>query len=303
MTPLNPRNPRYCPAGGIEDSEDSEASHGFAGAAICEYELVAMEHAGEVCSLGDRPGAVHASNQATKGRQAVSRRNEVTAKETRALQLRSQGRRLDEIAADLGYADASGAHRAINRALAKHQATGVEEYRAMSTAQLDELDAQAATIMGLPGVGASDLLRAIEARRKIVHSRGEVLGIKHAEKVHAAGAEFVAPDAGNGTLVLLSLDEAPTDVLPEGLEAVGVIPEGTLVIFMDPVCGLRPAGVGTFCREGRLVRGNVLLRCEPEELETFLRWKRERMEERWRVMGTELIGPVPKQVIEVDPKA
>lgn len=214
----------------------------------------------------------------------MSRRNEITVKETTALQLRSQGRRLDEIAAELGYADASGAYRAIERALRKHQTVGVEEYRAMSSAQLDELDAQAAAITAMPGVGAGDLLKAIETRRKIVLSRGEVLGMKAAQQAGNGPGEGVGgndlpfPEAGSGTITILNLSNAPTDVLPEDLEAIGVVPEGIFVIGINP--DWQPERlVRTFAAEGRLLRGNVLFTAT--DIGPWLEWLREEREARW----------------------
>lgn len=205
----------------------------------------------------------------------MSRKAEITQKETQALQLRSQGRRLDEIAVELGYADASGAHRAIERALRKHQTIGVEEYRAMSTAQLDELDAQAAAITALPGVGAGDLLKAIETRRKIVLSRGEVLGLKGQQGAANGGSrgDFEAPEGGATTVTVMSLDDTPVDVLPPDLEPVGQVPSGVLVIRIDP--DWKPHSLPyVFAREGRLLRGNILFRAE--DLRDWLEWRRER---------------------------
>ncbi|MFI7583158.1 hypothetical protein ACH9DO_05120 [Kocuria sp. M1N1S27] len=205
----------------------------------------------------------------------MNRKNEITAKETKALQLRSQGRRLDEIAAELDYADASGAHRAIERALRKHQAIGVEEYRALSAAQLDELDAQAAAITAMPGVGAGDLLKAIETRRKIVLSRGEVLGLKGSQGAAHGGDQgnSEAPDGGLATITVMSLDDTPVDVLPPDLDPVGQIPPGVLVIRMDPDWKPRHLPF-VFAREGRLLRGNMLFRAE--DLRDWLEWRHER---------------------------
>lgn len=207
-------------------------------------------------------------------------KHEAAERENKAVQLRAQGKRLDEIAKALGYADPSGAHRAISRALSKQQAIGIEEYRAMSAAHLDELDAQAAATMSLPGVGIGDMLRAIETRRKIVLSRGEVLGIK--QTMSAANvATTMAPDAGPSTLTVVILDGAPAEVLPPNLEAVAVIPTETYVIGIDPDWALPPAGIGVFSRDGKLKLGNLLVKCEPQELASFLAWHRQQSEARW----------------------
>lgn len=89
------------------------------------------------------------------------------------------------------------------------------------------------------------------------------------------------PDAGAGFLNVVSLDGAPTDVLlPRAFEAVGIISPDTVLVILDPDWQLPPAGIGIFSREGKLKRGNTLLRCEPEELEPFLEWRRAQRDER-----------------------
>ena len=88
------------------------------------------------------------------------------------------------------------------------------------------------------------------------------------------------PDAGAGFLNVVSLDGAPTDVLPRAFEAAGIIPPDTVLVILDPDWQLPPAGIGIFSRDGKLKRGNTLLRCEPEELEPFLEWRRAQRDER-----------------------
>ena len=80
------------------------------------------------------------------------------------------------------------------------------------------------------------------------------------------------PDAGAGFLNVVSLDGAPTDVLPRAFEAAGIIPPDTVLVILDPDWQLPPASIGIFSREGKLKRGNTLLRCEPEELAGSIAW-------------------------------
>lgn len=113
--------------------------------------------------------------------------------------------------------------------------------------------------------------------------RGELIGYGKALERAQVAAEAEAddmPDAGPGFLNVVSLDGAPTDVLPRQFEAVGVIPPDTVVVILDPDWQLPPAGIGIFSRDGKLKRGNTLLRCEPEELEPFLEWRRAQRDER-----------------------
>lgn len=210
-------------------------------------------------------------------------RTEVTAKETRALELRAQGRSMAEIADELGYADESGASRAISRAMAKNQAVGVEAFRSYGWGLLEEIDRQAATVVDSPGASDSDRLRALDLRRRVLQDRGDLVGYAKALERTAAQQDAEAaemPDAGAGFINVVSLDDAPTEVLPRQMEAVGTVPPDTVAIIMDPDWQLRPAGLGVFCREGKLKRGNVLLRCEPEELAPFLAWRRAQKDER-----------------------
>ena len=69
----------------------------------------------------------------------------------------------------------------------------------------------------------------------------------------------------------------------EGQTLAGMLPEtppDTVLVILDPDWQLPPASIGIFSREGKLKRGNTLLRCEPEELEPFLEWRRAQRDER-----------------------
>lgn len=226
-----------------------------------------------------------------------NRRVEVSEKETKALSLRAQGKSLAEIAEAVGYESESGASRAISRAMAKNQAVGVDAFRAYGWGLLEEIDRQAATVVDSPGASDSDRLKALDLRRRVLQDRGDLIGYAKALERAQASEETEAdgmPDAGAGFLNVVSLDDAPTEVLPRQMEAVGTVPPDTVVIIMDPDWQLRPAGLGVFCREGKLKRGNVLLRCEPEELAPFLAWRRAQKDERHAQAraGRGLTGPV-----------
>jgi hypothetical protein len=212
-----------------------------------------------------------------------NRRVEVSEKETKALSLRAQGKSLAEIAEAVGYESESGASRAISRAMAKRQAVGVDAFRSYGWGLLEDIDRQAAAVVDSPGASDSDRLRALDLRRRVLQDRGNLIG--YAKALERAAAQQDAetadmPDAGPGFLNVVSLDGVPTEVLPKEFEAVGMIPADTVVILLDPDWQLPPAGIGVFSRDGKLKRGNMLLRCEPEELEPFLEWRRAQQEER-----------------------
>lgn len=212
-----------------------------------------------------------------------NRRVEVSEKETKALSLRAQGKSLAEIAEAVGYESESGASRAISRAMAKNQAVGVDAFRAYGWGLLEEIDRQAATVVDSPGASDSDRLKALDLRRRVLQDRGDLIGYAKALERAAAQQDAEAaemPEPGEAFLNVISLDGAPKEVLPKMMEAVGVVPPDAVVIAMDPDWALPPAGFGVFSRAGKLKLGNTLLRCEPEELEPWRAWRRERKDQR-----------------------
>ncbi|MBR7832483.1 hypothetical protein KDL01_04395 [Actinospica durhamensis] len=71
-------------------------------------------------------------------------------KDARAVQLRTQGMSLDQIAAELGYRHAASALKAISRALAAVPAASVGEYRELQNRQLDYMTATALEMLVNP---------------------------------------------------------------------------------------------------------------------------------------------------------
>jgi hypothetical protein len=205
--------------------------------------------------------------------------------EARVLELRAQGLTVDQIAADesVGITTASGVAKALRRAMEKDRSVAVQAFRGYAWKELDEINRQAAAILESATASDGDRLRALDLRRRVLSDRGELVGYgKAVERAQAAAEAEIEemPDAGAGFMNLVSLDGAPTDVLPRVMEAVGVIPPDTVVVLLDPDWQLPPAGIGVFSRAGQLKRGNTLLRCEPEELEPFLEWRRAQRDER-----------------------
>jgi len=89
-----------------------------------------------------------------------------------AIQLRKQGLTLDDIAAQCGYSDRSGAHRAITRALERAVMEEANELRTLELMRLDEMFAECyALFMDRENKGrlfALDRLLAIsKARREL----------------------------------------------------------------------------------------------------------------------------------------
>lgn len=64
---------------------------------------------------------------------------EVRERETKAVQLRQAGVTYDQIAKAVGFADESGAYKAVRRAIERRQYDAVDDLRAMELDRLDEL--------------------------------------------------------------------------------------------------------------------------------------------------------------------
>ena len=95
----------------------------------------------------------------------------VIERRTRAVELARSGMSYDDIAQRLGYANRSGAWKAVQASLKAVQADTVDEYRALS---LDRLEAMLAVVW--PAAMDGDL-KAVAAVRRIVDAECRVLGL------------------------------------------------------------------------------------------------------------------------------
>lgn len=116
---------------------------------------------------------------------------ESAERDAQAARLRSQGHGLREIAEQLGYADTSGASRAITRALQAIPAAAVAELRTLESERLDQL-----LLKLQDGIEAGDT-KAIAEARKVSESRRRLHGLDGAVKVDmnvlaAPGGELAA---------------------------------------------------------------------------------------------------------------
>lgn len=127
-------------------------------------------------------------------------------KQRRALELRTEGRTLDQIADELGYADKSGAHRAITAALDRHEAAAVDEYRDLEAARLNELQ-QAIW----PLAKAGDI-PAVTACVRIIDRRARLLGLDAPVLVDVnATAATVDLDGAVARLLEVARNQPATD--------------------------------------------------------------------------------------------
>ena len=124
---------------------------------------------------------------ATRGRltvRTIAQRN----REARALNLRKGGFSYDAIAAELGYADRSGAYRAIQRALARTLSEPADELRKLEVERLDDLWRRTQVILATrhavlyqgADTGFDDpgpRLKAIEVGIRVMERRAKLLGL------------------------------------------------------------------------------------------------------------------------------
>lgn len=96
---------------------------------------------------------------------------EIVERRTRAVELVAAGHSYDEVAAELGYANRSGAWQAVQASLRAVQADTVEEYRALT---LDRLEALLAVVW--PKAMTGDI-QAVAAARRIIDAECRVLGL------------------------------------------------------------------------------------------------------------------------------
>lgn len=143
--------------------------------------------------------------EATPGRGQngkFTRTVETAEKDAKAALLRSRGLSFSEIAAQLDFADSSGAHRAYRRALAAVPVEAVGELRALETQKLDAMERTAwAALMrtyhlaqhgkividpdGNPVEDVGPKLAAIDRLLKIAERRARLLGLDAPTRIEA----------------------------------------------------------------------------------------------------------------------
>lgn len=115
--------------------------------------------------------ASHRRSKVTGERQPTQANVEVTDKERQALELRKAGATLDQIAKQLGYADPSGVHRAITRALEKIPVQAVADYRAIQNERLERL------LLAVWQISLAGDLKAVDRALRILDQQARLLGL------------------------------------------------------------------------------------------------------------------------------
>lgn len=96
---------------------------------------------------------------------------EVIERRTRAVELARSGMSYDDIAERLGYANRSGAWKAVQAALKEHQADAVDEYRARQLMALDRLQ------MSAWGEALAGDTKAVRMVVRVIGPRSRLLGL------------------------------------------------------------------------------------------------------------------------------
>ncbi len=108
---------------------------------------------------------------------------DLIVRERRALELRRAGVELDLIARELGYTNASGPYKAIQRALRRTLQEPADELRAMEGARLDSLLSAV-----WPKAMRGDLA-AVDRAMRLSESRRRLLGLDSPQRVEHTGKD------------------------------------------------------------------------------------------------------------------
>ena len=112
------------------------------------------------------------------------RRLKAIERQKQALELRATGKSYDYIAAELGYASASGAYSAVEAAILRTQQEPADHVRVMELRLTDKLLAKLVDRLDSPGsLPASDLRALTDSTLRVMDRRAKYLGIDQPVKV------------------------------------------------------------------------------------------------------------------------
>lgn len=113
---------------------------------------------------------------------------EARAKRVKAVELAEAGCTYDEIAEKVGYSHRGSAYRAVRKALDAHEASSVEELRALENDRLDSM------LAGLWAAIEEGDVRAIDAALRITDRRIRLNGLNAHEGAACTGPRLLIPD-------------------------------------------------------------------------------------------------------------
>jgi hypothetical protein len=199
------------------------------------------------------------------------------AREGQVLALRSQGRTLESIAAELGYANASGVAKALDRVLSRQAAASIDTLRVVADAELDDLQQKLYALLTLPGTNVDQAVRCIDVIRKLQERRAKLHGLdadrRLSVSVPSADAGIRPNDFNSHRGFHLVLDANAVDrrVLPWAHMVInpkpgeGTLPEPVPSIVVEP--SLLPAeAIRCLIEEGGLLVGGVFFAIPTEHI-------------------------------------
>lgn len=132
-------------------------------------------------------------------------------KERQAVEMVLTGATLDEIAAAVGYADKSGAWRAIHRSLDRHEVAAVSEMRALENARLDKIQ----TVLW-PLALEGDL-KAIDRLLRLFERRARLNGLDQPQQfIGAFDARTIPADPTERAAILIDLRDRLAERMAAG---------------------------------------------------------------------------------------
>lgn len=142
----------------------------------------------------------------TPGKRPTGHNADMADRQRKAMDLRIAGATLEQIAQQLGYADASGAYRAICRGLVETQRPAADELRELESRRLDRL------LLAVWQQALAGDLKAVETARRLLDQRARLWGLNMPVKVDATVTQRTETDAALQALV----DELERRAQPAG---------------------------------------------------------------------------------------
>lgn len=124
---------------------------------------------------------------APKQRRPTPANAELVAKERQALDLRLAGATFDAIAERLGYADASGAMRAVKRAMTSTLQEPADELRQLEAGRLDRL------LLAVWPAALEGDAKSVAQARGLIDQRCKLLGLNAPQRVDVDATVAVDP--------------------------------------------------------------------------------------------------------------
>ncbi|ALE07249.1 hypothetical protein AL755_20130 [Arthrobacter sp. ERGS1:01] len=101
----------------------------------------------------------------------------VLEKETRAVQLKTEGYSYDDIAVAVGYSNRSAAHKAVVRALNRRPAESVDQMREVEGLRLEGMNQTLAEIINSEAASFDEKIKAINAAVRVSESIAKLFGL------------------------------------------------------------------------------------------------------------------------------